>query len=90
MLLFFHKGFTMITKRKEQKLDGLWGEILTALVSIGVSYGAVKAEIRNLKQKVDKYDADHDLIIRLDTKVDGISETLQEVKTMMENKRSKK
>ncbi len=65
-------------------------EIVTALVSIGVSYGAMRAEIHNLKQKVDKYDADHDLIIRLDTKVDGISETLQEVKTMMENKRSKK
>ena len=65
-------------------------EIITALISIGVSYGAMRAEIHNLKQKVDKYDADHDLIIRLDTKVDGISETLQEVKTMMENKRSKK
>ena len=65
-------------------------EFITALISIGVSYGAMRAEIYNLKQKVDKYDADHDLIIRLDTKVDGISETLQEVKTMMENKRSKK
>jgi hypothetical protein len=65
-------------------------EIVTALISIGISYGAMRAEIHNLKQKVDKYDADHDLIIRLDTKVDGISETLQEVKTMMENKRSKK
>lgn len=65
-------------------------EIVTALVSIGVSYGAMRAEIHNLKQKVDKYDADHDLIIRLDTKVDGISETLQEVKAIMENKRSKK
>ena len=65
-------------------------EIVTALISIGVSYGAMRAEVHNLKQKVDKYDADHDLIIRLDTKVDGISETLQEVKTMMETKRSKK
>ena len=65
-------------------------EIVTALVSIGISYGAMRAEIHNLRQKVDKYDADHDLIIRLDTKMDGISETLQEVKTMMENKRSKK
>lgn len=65
-------------------------EIVTALVSIGVSYGAMRAEIHNLKQKVDKYDADHDLIIRVDTKVDSISETLQELKTIMENKRSKK
>ena len=65
-------------------------EIITALVSIGVSYGAMRAEVHNLKQKVDKYDADHDLIIRVDTKVDSISETLQELKTMMETKRSKK
>lgn len=65
-------------------------EIITALVSIGVSYGAMRAEIHNLKQKVDKYDADHDLIIRVDTKVDSISETLQELKTIMENKRGKK
>lgn len=65
-------------------------EIVTALISIGVSYGAMRAEVHNLKQKVDKYDADHDLIIRLDTKVDGISEILQEVKAMIETKRSKK
>ena len=65
-------------------------EIITALVSVAVSYGAMKAEVRNLKQKVDKYDADHDLIIRLDTKVDSISETLQEVKEIIETKRSKK
>lgn len=71
-------------------MEQYMSEIVTALISIGVSYGAMRAEIHNLKQKVDKYDADHDLIIRLDTKVDGISETLQEVKTMMENKRSKK
>lgn len=65
-------------------------EIITVLVSVAASYGAMKAEVRNLKQKVDKYDADHDLIIRLDTKVDSISETLQEVKEIIETKRSKK
>lgn len=65
-------------------------EIITAAVSVAVSYGAMKAEIHNMKQKIEKYDADHDLIIRVDTKVDSISETLQELKTMMQNKRSKK
>lgn len=65
-------------------------EIVTALISIGVSYGAMRAEIHNLKQKVDRYDADHDLIIRVDTKVDSISETLQELKIIMENKKGKK
>lgn len=71
-------------------MEQYMSEIGTALISIGVSYGAMRAEIHNMKQKIERYDADHDLIIRLDTKVDGISETLQEVKTMMENKRSKK
>lgn len=71
-------------------MEQYMSEIVTALISIGVSYGAMRAEVHNLKQKVDKYDADHDLIIRVDTKVDSISETLQELKTMIEQKRSKK
>ena len=71
-------------------MEQYMSEIVTALISIGVSYGAMRAEVHNLKQKVDRYDADHDLIIRVDTKVDSISETLQELKTMIEQKRSKK
>lgn len=71
-------------------MEQYMSEIVTALISIGVSYGAMRAEVHNLKQKVDRYDADHDLIIRVDTKVDSISETLQELKEMMEQKRSKK
>ena len=71
-------------------MEQYMSEIVTALISIAVSYGAMRAEVHNLKQKVDKYDADHDLIIRVDTKVDSISETLQELKTMIEQKRSKK
>ena len=67
-------------------MDQYLSEIITALVSISVSYGAMRAEIHNMKQKIEKHDADHDLIIRLDTKVDGISETLQEVKTIMEKR----
>lgn len=55
-------------------------EIITALVSVAVSYGAMKAEIRNLKQKVEKYDADHDLLVELNTKIDMI----------LKNQRSKK
>ena len=55
-------------------------EIITAIVSVAVSYGAMKAEIRNLKQKVEKYDADHDLLVELNTKIDMI----------LKNQRSKK
>ena len=55
-------------------------EIITAIVSVAVSYGAMKVEIRNLKQKVEKYDADHDLLVELNTKIDMI----------LKNQRSKK
>ena len=55
-------------------------EIITALVSVAVSYGAMKAEIRNMKQKIDRYDKDHDLLVELNTKRDMI----------LKNQRSKK
>ncbi len=55
-------------------------EIITALVSVAVSYGAMKAEIRNMKQKIDRYDKDHDLLVELNTKIDMI----------LKNQRSKK
>jgi hypothetical protein len=53
-------------------------EVITALVSVAVSYGAMKAEIRNLKQKVDKHDADHDLLVELNTKIDMILKNQKE------------
>ncbi len=55
-------------------------ELITALVSVGVSYGAMKAEIRNMKQKIERYDKDHDLLVELNTKIDMI----------LKNQRSKK
>jgi len=55
-------------------------EIVTALVSVAVSYGAMKAEIRNMKQKIERYDKDHDLLVELNTKIDMI----------LKNQRSKK
>jgi len=55
-------------------------EIVTALVSIGVSYGAMRTEIHNMKQKIERYDADHDLLVELNTKIDMI----------LKNQRSKK
>lgn len=61
-------------------MEAYLSEIITAIVSVAVSYGAMKAEIRNLKQKVEKYDADHDLLVELNTKIDMI----------LKNQRSKK
>lgn len=55
-------------------------EIITALVSVAVSYGAMKAKIHQLEQKVERFDKDHDLLVELNTKIDMI----------LKNQRSKK
>jgi hypothetical protein len=61
-------------------MEQYFSEIITALVSVAVSYGAMKAEIRNMKQKIERYDKDHDLLVELNTKIDMI----------LKNQRSKK
>lgn len=55
-------------------------EIVTALVSVSMSYGIIRTEINHLKQKVEKHDKDHDLLVELNTKVD----------MLLKNQRSKK
>lgn len=45
-------------------------EIITALVSIGVSYGVIKTKVANLEKKVERFDADHDLLVEIKTKLD--------------------
>ena len=72
-------------------------EIVSALVSIGVSYGIITTKIKNqereleeMKAQIKEMQEDHDLVIRIDTKVDGLAESIKELKTIIENKRSKK
>lgn len=45
-------------------------EIITALVSISVSYGVIKTKIHNMEQKIERFDKDHDLLVALNTKMD--------------------
>ena len=45
-------------------------EIITALVSISVSYGVIKTKIHNMEQKIERFDKDHDLLVTLNTKID--------------------
>lgn len=45
-------------------------EFITALVSIAVSYGVIKTKVANLEKKVERFDADHDLLVSLNTKID--------------------
>lgn len=47
-------------------------EFITALVSVAISYGAMKTKIRTLEQKVERFDKDHDLLVELNTKIDMI------------------
>ena len=72
-------------------------EIISALVSIGVSWGIITTKIKNqereieeVKTQIKELQEDHDLVIRIDTKVDGLAESIKELKTIIESKRSKK
>lgn len=72
-------------------------EIISALVSIGVSWGIITTKIKNQEREIEEVKAqikemqeDHDLVIRIDTKVDGLADSIKELKTIIESKRSKK
>jgi len=63
-------------------VEQLLPEVVTALVSIAVSYGVIKTKVANMEQKIERFDADHDLLVEIKTKLDLL---LNEP-----NKRSKK
>lgn len=78
-------------------MENYWSEIITFFVTLGSSWGVMRTEIKNQKQEIQEikdqlaeYQKDHDLLIRVDTKVDGINDSIKELKTLIENKRSKK
>lgn len=52
----------------------LWTEIITAfvsaLVSVSISYGVVKAKMHYMEEKIEKFDKDHDLLVEIKTKID--------------------
>lgn len=51
-------------------MEALLPEVVTAIVSIGVSYGVIKTKINNMEQKIERFDKDHDLLVELNTKID--------------------
>lgn len=78
-------------------MEQYWSEIITFLVTLGSTYGIMttqiknqKAEIEEIKAQLTEYQKDHDLLIRVDTKVDGINDSIKELKDLIKNKRSKK
>lgn len=77
-------------------MDTYWSEIVTFLITAGSSWGMITTklkdqgkEIEELKGQIEEMRKDHDLVIRIDTKVDNLAEMIKEMKTIME-KRSKK
>ena len=77
-------------------MDTYWSEIVTFLITAGSSWGMITTklkdqgrEIEELKGQIEEMRKDHDLVIRIDTKVDSLAEMMKEMKIIME-KRSKK
>ena len=51
-------------------MEAVWPEVVTALVSISVSYGVIKTKVNAMEQKIERFDKDHDLLVELNTKID--------------------
>ena len=51
-------------------MEAYLSEILTAIVSISVSYGVVKTKISNIEAEMNTFRKDHDLLVELNTKMD--------------------
>ena len=61
-------------------MEQLWPEVITAAVSISVSYGVIKQKLKDMEEKIERFDKDHDLLVELNTKID----------MLLKNQRSKK
>lgn len=78
-------------------MESYWPEVTTFLLTAASSYGIITQKVRSqqkeideMKEHLEEFRKDHDLIIRLDTKVDNINDSIKELKTIIENKRTKK
>lgn len=76
--LWVRSGKQKVWQHKERKMEQYWTEILTALVSISVSYGVIKTKVANLERKIERFDKDHDLLVELNTKIDMLLTGQQE------------
>lgn len=56
--------------KKGKLMESYLAEILTAIVSISVSYGVVKTKINQIESELDTFRRDHDLLVELNTKMD--------------------
>ena len=77
-------------------MENYWSEIITFLVTLGSSWGVMQnkiatqqKQIQEIKEQWSEYQKDHDLLIRVDTKVDGINDSIKELKNIIEKKGKK-
>lgn len=75
-------------------MDAYWSEIITFFITLGSSWGVMQnkistqqKQIQEIKDQLAEYQKDHDLLIRVDTKVDGINDSIKELKDLIENKK---
>lgn len=55
---------------KGKLMESYLVEILTAIISVSVSYGVVKTKINQIESELDTFRRDHDLLVELNTKMD--------------------
>lgn len=58
-------------------MEAYLSEIITAIVSISVSYGVVKTKISQIENELNTFRKDHDLLVELNTKMDMLLEQQQ-------------
>lgn len=63
--------------KKDKLMEAYLSEILTAIVSISVSYGVVKTKISQIETELNTFRKDHDLLVELNTKMDMLLEQKQ-------------
>jgi hypothetical protein len=61
-------------------MEAYLSEIITALVSISVSYGVVTTKIKQMENEMETFRRDHDLLVELNTKIDMLLKSQQRSK----------
>lgn len=66
--------------KRIKKMEAYLSEIITALVSISVSYGVVTTKIKQMENEMETFRRDHDLLVELNTKIDMLLKSQQRSK----------
>lgn len=70
----------MVEMKRIKKVEAYLSEIITALVSISVSYGVVTTKIKQMENEMETFRRDHDLLVELNTKIDMLLKSQQRSK----------